>query len=338
MARRSIALCGAGMISGAHLLAADRLGLDVRAVASRTRSNAEEKARLVGAQVVDYSELPAGADIVVVCTPPAQHFTDAVRALDAGAAVLLEKPLTRTLDEADRLAALAPGHRLVYGENLAFSPIVREFIRRVPTMGPLTHLEIRTLQSRPSWGGFLEPEWGGGVLFDLGVHPLAIAVLVGRSSGNGEVERVSARLDGERTDHHAEVDLEFESGLRGRVITSWDGPESGIWDAQASSNSAVTRLELRPHMMLEANGEDIGFLGSQWKVPLIDDFGYSDQLASLVEGLSDSRASTMDVTFGRWILEIVCAACVSAGRRGEWISVPSGCNRTLTPLQLWKSA
>jgi hypothetical protein len=46
----------------------------------------------------------------------------------------------------------------------------------------------------------------------------------------------------------------------------------------------------------------------------------------------------MDVAFGRWILEIVCAAYASAGRRGEWISVPSGCDRTLTPLQLWKSA
>lgn len=338
MSRRSIALCGAGMISGAHLLAADRVGLDVRAVASRTRSNAEEKARLVGAQVVEYADLPAGADIVIVCTPPAQHFADAKQALDAGAAVLLEKPLTRTLDEADRLAALNPGHRLVYGENLAFAPIVREFIRRVPTMGPLTHFEIRTLQSRPTWGGFLEPEWGGGVLFDLGVHPLAIAVLVGRSSGNGEVERVSARLGGDRTDIHAEVDLEFESGLRARVVASWDGPESGIWDAQASSSTAVTRLELRPHMTLEANGEDMGFHGSDWEVPLIDDFGYRDQLASVVDGLEGAQTSTMDVHFGRWILEIVCAAYVSAGRRNEWTSVPSGCDRTLTPLQLWKSA
>ena len=58
----------------------------------------------IGARAVGYDELPAGADIVVVCTPPQRHADQAVRLLDAGAAVVLEKPLCRTIDEADRPA------------------------------------------------------------------------------------------------------------------------------------------------------------------------------------------------------------------------------------------
>jgi predicted dehydrogenase len=336
MSARSIALCGAGMISGAHLLAADRLGLAVSAVASRTRASANERAGLVGARVVDFDQLPAGADIVIVSTPPAQHADDTLRALDAGATVLLEKPMTRTLEEADRLVGTQPGHRLVYGENLAFSPIVREFLRRVAVMGPIDHLELRTIQSAPTWGGFLTPEWGGGALFDLGVHPLAIAVLVGRTTGHGEVERVSATLNGDTTDTHADVQLEFASGLRARLVSSWQGPEAGIWDVQASSRTSVVRLELRPHMSLEVNGNDTGFLGSTWKVPLIDDFGYTDQLSAVVDGLENGRASNMDVEFGRWILEIVCSAYLSAARNCEWVRTPSGCDRSATPLQLWR--
>lgn len=336
MAPRTVALCGAGMISGAHLLAANRIGRSVVAVASRTDATARERAALVGARVVEYADLPAGADIVVVSTPPARHLNDARHALEQGAAVLLEKPLTCTLEEADQLCALRPGPRLVYAENLAFAPIVREFVRRTVTVGPIGHFELRTIQSAPTWGGFLSPAWGGGVLFDLGVHPLAIAVLVARATGNGDVERVSARLSGDDTDTHAEVDVEFASGLRARVVASWEGPDAGIWDAQVSSSSSVARLELRPHLTLEVDGDDVGFRGSDWKVPLIDDFGYAEQLRTLDAGLDSGHASNMDVEFGRWMLEVVCAAYVSAARDAEWVPVPSGCDRTLTPWQLWR--
>ena len=44
-------------------------------------------------------------------------------------------------------------------------------------LGPIEHLEVRALQGRPDWGDFLTAGWGGGVLFDLGVHPLAVALL-----------------------------------------------------------------------------------------------------------------------------------------------------------------
>ncbi len=336
MTPRTVALCGAGMISGAHLLAANRRGLPVVAVASRTSASAQDRASLVGARVVQYSDLPAGADIVVISTPPKCHLNDARQALERGAAVLLEKPMTITLAEADELVDLQPGPRLVYAENLAFAPIVREFVRRSVTMGPIRHFELRTIQSAPTWGGFLTPAWGGGVLFDLGVHPLAIALLVARATGNGEVERVSARLAGVETDTHAEIDLEFASGLRTRVVASWDGPESGIWDAQVSSPTSVVRLELRPHLTLEVDGHDTGFPSSDWKVPLIDDFGYAEQLSTLDAGLDSGRPSNMDVVFGRWILEVVCASYVSAARDAEWVPVPSGCDRSRTPWQLWR--
>ena len=111
----------------AHAAAAEALGIQVTAVASRTTERAERVAALTGAQAVRYADLPAGADIVVVATPPQCHADDAIRLLDCGAAVILEKPLCRTLDEADRLVAAAARHggRLLYAENLAYSPIVQ---------------------------------------------------------------------------------------------------------------------------------------------------------------------------------------------------------------------
>ena len=169
-----VALYGAGMISRAHGAAAAFSGLPVTAVASRSAERAAERAAEFGARAVAYGDLPGDADIVVVSTPPQCHAADAIRMLDAGAAVLLEKPMCRTLDEADALvaAAAAHGHRLLYGENLAYAPGVHELLARVPSLGELTHLEVRSLRSLPTWCDFTSDEWGGGALFDLGVHPL----------------------------------------------------------------------------------------------------------------------------------------------------------------------
>ena len=186
---KSIALCGAGMISGAHAMAAHVLGIPVVAVASRSREKSAERANQLNAKSVEYSQLPSGADVVIVATPPAQHFDHAVYSLQRGAAVIIEKPLAYTLNEADRLVSHAEQNdqKILYAENLAYAPIVHAFIKRATTIGTVTHMSLRTVQSLPQWGGFTTAEWGGGALFDLGVHPLAIAVLVGRAIGAGEV-------------------------------------------------------------------------------------------------------------------------------------------------------
>ena len=54
---------------------------------------------------------------------------------------VLEKPLCRTLDEADRIvdaAAAAHGERLLYAENLAYAPAIVELVGRAATLGRLT--------------------------------------------------------------------------------------------------------------------------------------------------------------------------------------------------------
>lgn len=332
----SIALCGAGTIAGVHALAARELGHSITAVASRSRVRAEKRAAEFGALAVDYERLPAGADVVVVATPPAQHVDHALAALASGASVLLEKPLCRTLAEADRLCAAEGSERIVYAENLAFAPVIDEFLARARTLGPLTHLEARTLQSRPTWGDFLDPVWGGGVLFDLGVHPLALVVLVARATGNGGVESVRAQLAGDTTDTVADVWLTFGSGLRAHVVASWEGPESGVWDLQASSRTAVLRADLRPDVALELNGDPVRLAATTVKIPQLEQFGYVEQLRTVFDRRSSGGRSHMDVEFGRTMLEIV-AACYLSARRDAEVPFPSMCDRDRTPWELWRA-
>lgn len=334
------------MIASAHAMAARALGFPVIAVASRSAERGEAKAAELGTNFVTYDRLPAGADIVVVATPPAQHYEHAAHALERGAAVLLEKPLVRTLNEADRLVDLAARHgqRILYAENLAYAPITRAIVRLVSEMSvasPVDHLEVRTIQTLPTWGGFTTAEWGGGALFDLGVHPLALAVLAARAGGAGEVVEVSCLLTGDgtlsRTDLEATVSLKFASGLTGKVVSSWLGDNAAVWDFQASSPRGVVRAELIPHVTLERNGEEVSLPHPAAPIPMIEQFGYIDQLRSLADDITTGSTPFMDVAFGRWILEIVCASYSSASRDGAWTTVPSGCDRFATPLELWKA-
>ncbi len=55
------------------------------------------------------------AEGVVIAVPTPAHFETAQAALEAGCHTLVEKPLARTLDEADRLVALAEARRIVLG-------------------------------------------------------------------------------------------------------------------------------------------------------------------------------------------------------------------------------
>jgi predicted dehydrogenase len=91
-----------------------------------------ERAALVAGMldVPSYPDLDAlleGAEAVVVAVPTALHHEVARRALEAGCHALVEKPLARTLEEADDLIALAEARdlRLAVGHVERFNGAIR---------------------------------------------------------------------------------------------------------------------------------------------------------------------------------------------------------------------
>jgi len=336
-----VALHGAGMIAMAHAAAARHLGMDLTAVASRTSARAEKVAGTFGCAATTYDTLPGGADIVVVATPPQCHAADTIRLLDAGAAVLVEKPLCRTLDEADLMVAAAERHggRLLYGENLGYAPVITTMVGLAGHVGPPTDLEVRSLQGLPTWGAFTTDEWGGGALFDLGVHPLSIAMLLANAAGLGRVTAVSATLlggTGHRSDEHADVRLHFASGFKARVVASWQAGPDPVWDAQLAGERGVVRAEIFPGPTLELNGDPVHLPAPTGQMPLLEQLGYAPQLRALADDVAAHRTPVMSAAFGREVLQVVLAAYTSAGSEGARVPLPFTGARDRTPLQLWR--
>ena len=174
----------------------------------------------MGAIACSYEDLPAGADVVVVCSAPQCHAGHALHAIEAGAAVVIEKPLCSTLADADALVeAELAGARIGYAENLAYAPIVQQLLAAIADMGELQHLEVRTLQSRPTWGEFLTEAWGGGALFDLGVtrSPSRCWRQARRWCRSRRRSTAPTTI---RPMRHAEVTLTFDGGFAATVVSS----------------------------------------------------------------------------------------------------------------------
>jgi myo-inositol 2-dehydrogenase/D-chiro-inositol 1-dehydrogenase len=335
----ALAFAGAGWIAAVHGLAVDHVpGLRISHVASRDPERAASVAGRIGAEPCRYEDLPAGADGVVVCTPPAQHLDHARQAIAAGVPVLIEKPLCTTLAEADELVAAAEGGaRIAYAENLVHAPIVRLALAHTAQLQGIDLIDVQALQSRPTWGEFLTEGWGGGVLFDLGVHPLAVALLLAAPAVPVEVR---ANLQGavdHPVDEHAELQIQFDTGLHARVTASWRGGDTPTWDAQVSAPDGVVRLELLPELLLERNGTEVLLPGIPEGVPRqLEELGYLTQIESFALDLQQGRQPELGAAFGRRVLDVVCAAYASAGRDGGWVDLPFTGPRDRTPLQLWR--
>ena len=186
----AVALLGAGFMARTH---AAVLGERVRVVCAR--SGADELAASVGADVItDWREAVAapGIDVVDVCLPTPLHRPAAVRALELGRHVLVEKPIALTLEDADAIGAAAGDRVLMVGHVLRFFPEIAE-LRRVVASGELGEPIAATayrLSPPPDWNDWmLDASQSGGTLLDLTIHDLDIVAAV-----LGPCERVSAQI------------------------------------------------------------------------------------------------------------------------------------------------
>ncbi len=155
--------------------------------------------------------LDAGATAVVVASPTVSHAEVAEELLAGGADVLVEKPVTATLAEADRLVGLArgTGRVLQVGHIERFNPAVAA-VR--PLVTDVKFIEAHRL------GVFVPRALDVDVVLDLLVHDLDIALdLVGRSVK--EIRAVGVPILTDRIDI-ASVRLSFEGGCVANLTAS----------------------------------------------------------------------------------------------------------------------
>jgi predicted dehydrogenase len=121
----------------------------------------------------DFGELlrDPGVDAVAICTPVHTHFPLASEALQAGKHVLVEKPLTHSVETAELLVELArrQGRVLQVDHTFVYSPAVQKLRRYVESgeLGDLLYIDSVRINL-----GLFQPDVN--VLWDLATHDLSI--------------------------------------------------------------------------------------------------------------------------------------------------------------------
>jgi predicted dehydrogenase len=179
-------ILGTGLI--AQVFTEDLLrlpGHEVLAVGSRTPESARAFAGRHGIARAygSYAELAADGevDVVYIATPHNGHYPNAALCLEAGRAVLVEKPFTVTAAESRRLVALARERGLFAMEAMwtRFNPLIRKLGSLVAegTIGEVTAVYADFAEQFPYdpahrlWS----TDTAGGALLDLGVYPVSFA-------------------------------------------------------------------------------------------------------------------------------------------------------------------
>ena len=172
---------GIARITAKQIISSDRH--EIISVCSRNIENAKKFARKFGGQAYDnIAEAVSRADVdgVYICSTNNAHYANALEAIEAGKPVLLEKPVTLTAVEAEKLFAAAEARGVYLAEAMWtwFNPVankVKEWVNdgrigRIKTIDLSLELNLLLLNKRNN--RLLSAELGGGALLDLGVYPI----------------------------------------------------------------------------------------------------------------------------------------------------------------------
>ncbi len=155
-------------------------------------------------------------DCVVIATPASTHFALVVAALRAGKHVLVEKPLTTNVAEANTIRILAREKRRVclVGFQYVYNNFVRALARLLPELGTIKYCFGEHQSPGPIRSD-------AGSFIDAGVHDLSLIYFL---FNPGMARKVSGSSFGVNEDFSS-VAIKFSSGLRAHIFTTWYAPE-----------------------------------------------------------------------------------------------------------------
>jgi predicted dehydrogenase len=231
-------ILGTGDIAGKFAHALRTLpDAEIAAVGSRSKESAEAfgAAWRIPRRHASYAALmeDPGVDVIYVATPHNLHRENCIGCLEAGKAVLCEKPFTINAREAEEVIRVARAKRLFLMEGM--------WTRFFPGMAKVRELlaqravgEVRMVQVDMCYPAkadprrrLLDPALGGGALLDLGVYPVSFASMV---SGPPEKIASTAHFGSTGVDEQTSWVFTYAGGNQASATCSflYDSPKEAV--------------------------------------------------------------------------------------------------------------
>lgn len=187
----------------------------------------------------DLGDVLDDIDAVLIATPPGSHAAIARRALEAGKHVLVEKPLTTSVEDAQMLVDIADerGVQLMVGHTFEYNPAVwklRDLVRS-GTLGRVLYVDTARLslgryQSDVNVIWDLAPHDISIVSYILDEMPSATAVWAHNNVGGRHADVAHLRLEFERARTQAFVHVSWLSPDKVRRVTVVGEKKMAVYD------------------------------------------------------------------------------------------------------------
>jgi predicted dehydrogenase len=231
------------------------------------------------------SQLPADKriDFVTIVTPNFAHFAPAMMALDHGFHVVIEKPITFTIDEAKQLKKKVEETGLVLALTHTYSgyPMVKQArammqenvigkIRKIWVEYPqgwLSKLSEREGNAQAAWRTDPKKSGKSGCMGDIGTHAAHLAEYISGLKITHLCADLNIMVPGRALDDDGNVLLKFDNGAAGVLMASQVaageenalkiriyGEKGGIEWAQHEPNTLLVKWLDQPTQILRAGG------------------------------------------------------------------------------------
>lgn len=283
-------------------------------------------------------------DFVTIVTPNFAHFAPAILALEKGFHVVIEKPITFTLDEAKQLKKKVDETGLVLCLTHTYSgyPMVRQArsmvkegvfgkIRKVVVEYPqgwLSKMSEREGNAQAAWRTDPKRSGKAGAMGDIGTHAAHLAEFITDLKITHLCADLNIMVPSRALDDDGNVLLKFDNGAAG-VLTATQiaageenalrirvyGEHGGLDWSQMEPNSLTLKWLDKPMQILRAGTN--GFLGSEaifnLRTPAGHPEGYLEAFANLYRNFALTVSAKID---GKPVPKEVNFPTVDEGIRG----------------------
>jgi predicted dehydrogenase len=280
-----VAVIGVGHLGRHHArLLGDMPGATLTAVVDTAQERAAAAAEASGARAfADYRDLLDHVDAVTIAVPTALHRQIAEPFLERGISVLVEKPMTRTIGEAEALIAAAKASGAVFGvgHTERYNPAVEAVL---PLVSTPRFIEVHRL------GMFPERSLDIDVVFDLMIHDLDVILSMVKSDVSA-IEAVGVPVLTDKYDI-ANARLRFASGCIANVTASRISKERvrkiRFFQPDAYISIDYAEQEVEGYRLVRREGERPSIQGG--KLPVAREEPLKRELADFVDAVRNRRA------------------------------------------------
>ncbi|PYR95425.1 MAG: hypothetical protein DMF84_00975 [Acidobacteria bacterium] len=292
-----MAVIGVGHLGRHHArLLAELDGANLAAVVDTVPERAAAASDKTGARALsDYRELFGHVDAVTVAVPTELHREVALPFLERGTAVLVEKPIARSLTEADDMiaAARASAAVLAVGHTERYNPAVSAVL---PLVSSPRFIEVHRLGVFPDRS-----------LFDLMIHDLDVILAMVKSEVTA-IEAVGVPVLTERYDI-ANARLRFANGCIANVTASRISRDRvrkiRFFQPDAYISIDYSAQEVEGYRLIRREGQRPEIQGGQ--LPIVHEEPLKRELADFIGAVRSRRAPLVTGEAGRRALALAQA-------------------------------